>query len=183
MRQPTLFSTPMWTFNAPIPDGVKEWALGYKKANASVVISNRGGYQSQQNFNFNTFPYHEHVKNMMAEFTPFNEFAVVGWWLNINEKGDYNLTHTHPSTDLAAVWYITDNENALYFQDPLIQNRSNLYSNIFSQFGETATKAFDCKKGDLIVFPSDVHHGVEPHQLDTPRISIAFNMLVNNNHH
>ena len=33
MRQPTLFSTPMWTFSAPVPDGAKEWALGYKKAN------------------------------------------------------------------------------------------------------------------------------------------------------
>jgi len=174
--QPILFATPMWQFSAPVPDGVKEWALGYKKANASVVISNRGGYQSRMQ-NFNTFPYHEHVGNMMAQFTPFNEFAVVGWWLNINEKGNYNLTHTHPNTDLAAVWYITDNENALYFEDPLIQNRSHLYNNILAQFGQTANKALDCKAGDLIVFPSDVPHGVEEHKLDTPRISVAFNLL------
>ena len=97
MKQPILFASPMW-------------ALEYKKANASVEYSNRGGYQSNQNYNFNTFPYHEHVRNMLGQFTPFNEFMIEGWWLNVNEKGDYNLPHTHPGTDLAAVWYITDNK-------------------------------------------------------------------------
>ena len=52
-----------------------------------------------------------------------------------------------------------------------------MYNNILAQFGETATKALDCKAGDLIVFPSDVPHGVEEHKLDTPRISVAFNLL------
>jgi len=180
MQQPILFASPIWKFSEPVPKGSKEWALEYKNANPSVVYSNRGGYQSQQNFNFNAFPYHEHVRNMLWEFTPFNEFAIEGWWLNINEKGDYNLPHTHPGTDLAAVWYITDNERLLYFQDPLIQNRSNLYAHILAQFGEKANKAFECKAGDLIVFPSDIPHSVEQHQLDTPRISVAFNMLVKN---
>ena len=179
MQQPILFASPIWKFSEPVPEGAEEWALEYKKANASVEYSNRGGYQSNQNYNFNTFPYHEHVRNMLGQFTPFNEFMIEGWWLNVNEKGDYNLPHTHPGTDLAAVWYFTDIKRLLYFQDPLIQNRSNLYTNIFSQFGEKANKAFECKEGDLIVFPSDVPHSVEQHQLDTPRISVAFNMLVN----
>ena len=180
MQQPILFATPIWKFSEPVPEGAYEWALDYKKANASVVISNRGGYQSKQNSNLNAFPYKNHIRSMLGQFTPFNEFKVEGWWLNINEKGDYNLPHTHPGTDLAAVWYITNNERLLYFQDPLIMNRSNLYANIFAQFNEKANKAFECKAGDLIVFPSDVPHSVEQHKLDKPRISIAFNMVAGN---
>jgi len=184
MKQPEchpIYASTLWHFEEKLPEGTYEWALEYKKANASVEYSNRGGYQSRQQ-SLDKFPYAMHVRNMLGQFTPFNEFMIGGWWLNVNEKGDYNLPHTHPGTDLAAVWYITDNKKLLYFEDPLIQNRSNLYAHIFSQFGETARKAIECAAGDLIVFPSDIPHSVEQHQLDTPRISVAFNMLVNYNH-
>ena len=33
----------------------------------------------------------------------------------------------------------------------------------------------DGKKGSLIIFPSDIPHWVDSHDLDTPRISISFN--------
>ena len=43
MQQSILFATPIWKFSEPVPEGAYEWALDYKKANASVIISNRGG--------------------------------------------------------------------------------------------------------------------------------------------
>ena len=65
MQQPILFATPIWKFSEPVPEGAYEWALDYKKANASVVISNRGGYQSKQNGNLNAFPYKNHIRSML----------------------------------------------------------------------------------------------------------------------
>ena len=49
MRQPILFSTPIWMFPEQLPKGVYEWSLEYKRKELdSKIISNRGGYQSIQ---------------------------------------------------------------------------------------------------------------------------------------
>ena len=177
MQQPILFGTPIWKFSAPLPDGAKEWALEYKKANPSVVYSNRGGYQSSQNYNFNTFPYHEHVRNMLWQFTPFNEFAIEGWWLNVNEKGDYNLPHQHPGADLSLIWYITDNGGLLNFQEPHLMSRHGLYARGLLSGEDQNNKFVKCPAGSILIFPSDVIHRVEEHMLDTPRISVSSNLI------
>ena len=177
MKQPILFATPLWTFKNPLPKGAYDWALKYKKENPeSVVISNRGGYQSKQQ-GIDVCPYKDHLEFILHQFQPFREFVIDGWWLNVNMKGDYNLPHTHGDADLAAIWYITDNEGLLYFQDPLITSRIVLYSTILSAWNDRPNKSIKCSAGDLLVFPSDVPHRVEEHQLDSPRISLAFNMI------
>ena len=36
--------------------------------------------------------------------------------------------------------------------------------------------SINCKAGDMVLFPADVPHHVEAHQLESPRISIAMNL-------
>ena len=179
MKQPILFATPLWRFSNPLPKGTYDWALKYQKENPeSVVISNRGGYQSKQQ-GIDKFPYALYLRGILSQFEPFDYFSIDGWWLNINKKGDYNLPHTHGDADLAAIWYITDNEGLLYFQDPLLTSRITLYSRILSNWDDKPNKSINCRAGDLLVFPSDVPHRVEEHQLDTPRISVGINLVAN----
>ena len=65
MQQPILFATPLWTFNNPLPKGAYDWALKYQKENPeSVVISNRGGYQSKQQ-GIDKFPYALHLRGIL----------------------------------------------------------------------------------------------------------------------
>ncbi len=99
--------------------------------------------------------------------------------MNINKKGDYNLPHTHPGIDLACIWYITDNEGLLYLEDPLVNTRVKL-NYIIQQdpAGRLSRKRIFASAGDLLIFPGDIVHNVEEHILDTPRISVSFNMVL-----
>ena len=171
-----LFPTPIWHFkNLSLPEGAYEWALDYKEKNLpGVKKSNRGGYQSILNHP-NQFEYKEHLTNILRG-GEFKNFKVTTWWLNINKKGDYNLPHTHAHSDLSCIWYITNNEGLLYFEDPLQHTRQVLYDRIFSNWGESSNKNIECDAGTVLVFPSDLVHRVEEHKLDTPRISVSFNM-------
>ena len=96
MRQPILFSTPIWMFPEQLPKGVYEWSLEYKRKELdSKIISNRGGYQSIQK-PWEEFKYKDHIDQILTNrFPSYKKFFVTDWWLNINGKGDYNLPHTH----------------------------------------------------------------------------------------
>ena len=178
MQQPILFSTPLWIYPERLPQGAYEWALEYKRRESDFdILSNRGGYQSIQK-PWQEFRYKNYIDQVLTNrFPSYEEFFVTGWWLNINGKGDYNLPHTHPGSDLSAIWYITHNQGLLYFQDPQTFTRHVLYQRIFSNWGESPSKNIECDAGTLLVFPSDLEHRVEEHTLDSPRISVSFNLL------
>ena len=178
MNMHSLFSTPIWVSENSLPEGAYEWALEYKRKNPNKLqISNRGGYQSIQR-PWQEFRYKNYIDQVLTDrFPSYEEFFVTGWWLNINGKGDYNLPHTHPGSDLSAIWYITHNEGLLYFQDPQTFTRHVLYKRILSNWGEAPSKNIECDAGTLLVFPSDLEHRVEEHTLDSPRISVSFNLI------
>ena len=176
-KQHILFATPLWQITKLLPSGAYDWALEYQKKHNSVVLSNRKGYQSPSK-KWDEFVYKDYIEKSLLETIPgFNRFEITNWWMNINERGHYNVTHTHPNLDLAGIWYITDNDSELYFDDPLMTTRANLYERILEPLmGETTSKYLTCNAGDILVFPADVPHRVEEHIKDTKRISVSFNI-------
>ena len=173
MNSNILFATPCWHIqNQPVPEGAVEWALEFPKNNPGQKQSNRGGYQSQYlPFYGCNFPYEEHIKNLLAFFP---SYIIKEWWLNISGPGDYNVKHNHPDSDLALIWYITDNYGTLRLDDPNGFTRINLYKAIGGEYGYT--KGLYAKAGDMIIFPSDIDHFVEPYADNKPKISVAMNL-------
>ena len=176
IEKSNLFSTPIWRAPSKLPEGAFEWALKYKESNRSSIRSARGGYQSSPK-SFDDLPsvYAHHIFDTLKVILKGVGFELGGWWLNVNQKGDFNMKHTHPNHDLSGIWYITDNNNTLVFTDPLTHSRDALY-NSFNDMREGLL--IDAKAGEIILFPSDVPHHVEPHPYDTTRISVSFNMVL-----
>tara|TARA_B100000427_G_C15243345_1_gene478819 strand:- start:66 stop:641 length:576 start_codon:yes stop_codon:yes gene_type:complete len=176
IEKSNLFSTPIWRAPSKLPEGAFEWALKYKESNRSSIRSARGGYQSSPK-SFDDLPsvYAHHIFDTLKVILKGVGFELGGWWLNVNQKGDFNMKHTHPNHDLSGIWYITDNNNTLVFTDPLTHSRDALY-NSFNDMREGLL--IDAKAGEIILFPSDVPHHVEPHPYDTTRISVSFNILL-----
>jgi len=96
-------------------------------------------------------------------------------WLSLTKKGQSHHTHSHPNSVVSGVLYIRlapqdginfyRNEDLLWYE--LIPQEQNYY-NAYRFFIET-------RIGDLVLFPSNVKHGVKEVTDDTQRVSLAFN--------
>ena len=167
-----IFETPLWIFEREVPEGMPQWALDFKR---EVPIgrrrSNRGGYQSDSyDFLENLpFEYQDDIKDALKDLPAF---IFNNWWLNINYKGNHNVVHTHPNSDLSIVWNITDNYGLLNFRHPNAHERWKL----LKVLDREEERTINAKAGTIIVFPSDLIHYVLPHELESPRITISMNL-------
>jgi len=93
-------------------------------------------------------------------------------WVNITSSTDYNRVHNHKEVDLVFVLYLT--KGTLWIQNPNQRLRlDTVYKNIGSSI------SLDFNIGDMIVFPSDINHWVEPFDENYDRITIAGNLSIN----
>tara|TARA_R100001443_G_C3357506_1_gene178283 strand:- start:42 stop:614 length:573 start_codon:yes stop_codon:yes gene_type:complete len=166
-----IFSTPYWFIKGELPDNMYQWARKYESYTPSTLMSNRGGYQSEQKFGLNDMPL-EYIKHLEKKLLFLPKLQICNWWLNINYKGNYNASHTHPGADLALVWYITDNHNLLKLRDYHCHTRQALYS----QLGIGTGCDINALAGDIVIFPADIDHEVRENPFDEPRISISMNL-------
>ena len=171
MEPRNIFSTPLWIIKGDIPKGMFNWCKEYEQNTPSNNISNRGGYQSVLTNGIQNIPfeYSDYLKEKL-KFLPSFDFS--NWWLNVNYKGDYNVTHTHPLADLIVIWYMTDNHELLYIRNPLAHQRWGL----LNALNRDKEMCINATAGDIVIFPGDIEHSVEEHQLDDPRICLSFNL-------
>ena len=173
-----LFPTPYWYFRKPLPEGTYEWCLDIKRNdNDTEVRSNVGGYHSPTCSNFFSpdFPYLEHLQNSL-EGLPLFKFD--NWWINIQEQGDYNISHTHPGVDLSGIWFITPNNGTTIFENPQQHTRHFINEKFDDKDIFAQTSIITADAGDIIIFPSDLVHHVKSHKLESPRISVSFNINI-----
>ena len=183
-----IFPTPLWHIT-PEPydavllldlvDELYKGAYRIKEKYSSKNRSNRGGYQSP-NFSWNDFHpqgkkyVDEIIINQLIECHGTRDIKtshkVKSWWYNISGKGHWNIPHTHPDCNFALVWYLTPSDGLLVLMSPFPQRRTG----DIDKHGDHII--IDAKKGDIIMFPSDIIHYVKPNPKDTDRISISMNL-------
>ncbi|WP_119169287.1 2OG-Fe(II) oxygenase family protein [Algihabitans albus] len=128
-----------------------------------------------------------HARKLRAEVT-------MQAWANVTRRGNYNKIHDHPGWHLSAVYYVDAGEidpdappqsGWIEFVDPrgamgaeppgvdpdrpvrLPGRGGALFGNIF---------ALPPINGGLLIFPSWLRHWVHPYAGDAERISLAFNL-------
>ena len=181
-----LFATPVWHIGS-IPqqliDELYQGAYKIKERYESTTMSNQGGYQSPP-FSFDEFHPQgiEWIDSILVDVFDeikvnaawagkdyYEKIDVTTWWYNINGKGHWNMPHTHPGSDLALVLYLTDNsgdDGVLSFINPFSIRRIDGLSEF----------SLNTKKGDVLIFPSDVVHFVMPNKREEDRLSISMNL-------
>jgi len=162
-----LFPTPVWHIEgAPqqLIDELYQGAYKFKELYPSENRTNQGGYQSPP-FNWEAFHPQgiEYINKVVGDI--IGKPKVTEWWYNINSQGNWNLTHTHPGCDYALVLYLTDSDSLLQLINPHSMRINNQHYN-----------SIDAKKGDIIMFPSDIMHFVMPNKREEDRISISMNL-------
>ena len=180
MRRHDFFQTPIWIDKLNIDNNklINEMKI-FQKNNIGTSVSNAGGYQGQNFFN-------QELNDNILRTIPKNSkelnISHIHFWININKKGDYNIKHNHPSSDLSGVLWIKcpkkcgdiifDNPSNFQDSDTLesytqeFKNRTNFYNTYF----------FTPTEGRILVFPAHLNHRVSPNESHEDRISVSFNI-------
>ena len=115
---------------------------------------------------------HKFVTEIMAST---DKLVITQSWLNKNKKGESHHEHVHPNSMVSGVWYPQIHEEL-----PPIQFRSRTQRDISLQTEKyntfnSATFMLPMKRGELILFPSNLTHSVPINLTDQERISLSFN--------
>jgi uncharacterized protein (TIGR02466 family) len=177
----------MAEFNAEVTRRV----LAMRETTAGERHSNLGGWQSDSSFLSNLGePYASQLAGMFLQgvaaalgaLVEIGEMPatqpMVESWANVNERNDSNVPHIHPGNPWSGVYYVATEPNAcgeIYFVDPRVASLMSIHPT--NPFNITNPLVIAPEAGTMLVFPSFLYHGVHPYQGDSPRISVAFNLM------
>ena len=160
--------------------------LSYKTKNidSGTVKSNVKGWQSNQSIDLPEDLLETivvSVREYLLRLGFENPFRIDSAWININEEGSYNLAHSHPGSQVSGCFYIKVPKNSgnLVFRSPnpiqhffparVIKQYNNFSAGLWT---------IDSKDNLLVLFPSWLEHYVEQNNTKDDRISIAFNITL-----
>ena len=205
LRILSLFETPVYSMlipdHAALDEALREIILARRANVQGVMISNVGGWQSRQDMMgwggsaAATLAAHITrlcngvVSRMHAPDDPGVEWSCE-MWANVNEHGNSNQSHWHPGAFLSAVYYV-DNGYAgssnpalggeLVFIDPrmpyLRMRTPDLRHSGADGTADEQETWMRPRPGLLVAFPSFLSHSVRPYHGNGARISIAINMI------
>jgi len=193
------FATPIFRHHwpdaeaTPVNVGLKAEILARQAREPSAKLSNIGGWQSNPDlFNWKVPELQQlqrwidqaygAVMCQQLDTTRFkSRFTRIGW-ANVNESGHYNRTHIHPNAHWSGVYYVDMGQ-----PDPsLIHNGAielldpRPAVGVYTLPGVTTSGAgaLQPKTGMMLLFPSWLRHSVLPYRGQGPRITISFNLRV-----
>jgi len=104
-----------------------------------------------------------------------DKLVITQSWLNKNGKGESHHEHIHPNSMISGVWYPQIHEKL-----PPIQFRNSTQRDISLDIKNynlynSATFLLPLKRGELVLFPSNLNHSVPSNHSTEERISLSFN--------
>lgn len=181
------FPTPIWSGKVYTVnnDDVANYARHLQHKTPSVQKSNVGGWQSDSVRTGDNTQIDMLVTSLNNEIqtitkqTGLPDLELYNLWININRKGNYNVSHDHIGAVLTGVYYVeaTDNQgnirfdrsdSARYFLPDVPDNVQQNYFNSLACEYKSVTNA-------LYIFPAWLQHSVGVNLSDKERISISFN--------
>ncbi len=119
------------------------------------------------------------VSNLGWKDGTIEGFRVTQTWLNISEYREFHHPHIHPCSLLSGILYVTE-PSTTNFYIPSIYSLPRVLS--ADKRTTNLMTTVKCRKGDLIIFPSYILHGVEENKGHNPRITLAFNSWFSGNY-
>jgi len=194
-RSAKLFATPalahVWADAAELNGLLRDAILAHEQTRPSVELTNVGGWHSEIGRLEFCGAAGERLLHRMLEMTEEatrrlfadsgREMEPMSWtlsaWANVNRAGHSNRMHAHPGATWSGVYYVDAGGeakgSALYMSDPAPARTGAFFPDLASNV------LIRPASGLMVVFPSYLQHGVQPHRGDRPRISIAFNARKN----
>ena len=184
---PTIVSDLKLPAFSSIKDSLIQWIYNYKENTEGVAKSNRGGWQSPDDF-WTEESFKEFYDYMSVGFSMWNSaysgysYSISNMWINVNKPGDYNTLHVHPLSKMSGCFYIKvpENSGSIIFECPSYYVNFNLHKSINSeladQFNFYSSWCMNPYEGTMLFFPPHLQHEVATNRSNEDRITIAFNL-------
>ena len=103
-----------------------------------------------------------------------NEFIITTSWFTHTKDGKFGNFHNHSNSMFSGVFYFTDDNSSIKFQN---FNKNTSFNIIPKEFNVFNSSSWEIKppKGTILLFPSEVYHYVNISNKD--RKSLAFNIV------
>jgi len=158
-----------------------------EQSNNGRYLSNRGGFQTYDlDHKKNKEIIEIAIKNTLQiikknYFFKKIQIKIDNIWINKNPKMAVNLPHIHPRSNFSGVIYIRvpeqDGELVFYRGD---KASCMMGEQIFTNKDFASSCNVKPEEQMIVLFPSHFEHMVHPHFQDINRISISFNIRVEN---
>ena len=114
----------------------------------------------------------------------YEEFFFTESWLNISSKGGYQKVHNHSNSIISGTLYLKSEEK----HPPLEFRKQKMEFEPFISLTEhykkgnpntASTLGFPCTQDTMLVFNSHLYHGHDASQVESERVGLSWNGLVN----
>tara|TARA_B100001996_G_C18413200_1_gene497703 strand:- start:40 stop:648 length:609 start_codon:yes stop_codon:yes gene_type:complete len=180
-----VFSTLIWMEESCIDnDSLLKECYKHRETTSTNHFSNIGGYQGDDFGN-------KELENFIIKNIPKSKFnkirsAETYSWVNINPKGSRNYRHHHFTLNknhlFAGVYYVKvpENSGSIIFHDP---RGSLIHTSMDMKYllgASPPVYEVKPKAGECYYFPTWLEHEVTENLSEEDRISIAFNLYIDN---
>jgi uncharacterized protein (TIGR02466 family) len=159
-------------FNVEIPKTIINDSDTYQGQN-SKILDNPIFFELKQKLQ-------EELNNYVKQIFDYTcEIYITHSWINLNPSGTGHAAHTHTNSVFSGVYYLIvppDCGPGLTFYNPrtpmfnFIPNENNMYN--------SSSWNINVSAGDLLLFPSEIYHGVNKNKSQSPRVTLGFNTFV-----
>lgn len=103
------------------------------------------------------------------------KFKIIHSWGNKSEKGQSHHGHAHPYSVISGTYYLTTSKEGgeTWFQYPATK-----WAQLFLSYDQYLYKVVRPEAGKLILFPSNIYHGVDPNKDEATRYTISFDTFI-----
>ena len=114
----------------------------------------------------------------------YEEFFFTESWLNVSEKGGYQKIHNHSNSIISGTLYLQSEKD----HPPLEFKKQKMEFEPFISLTEhykkgnpntASTLGFPCIQDTMLGFNSHLYHGHDASQVESERIGLAWNGLIN----
>lgn len=184
-----IFQIPVYSvyINTLNLEELKNYCFKQQKQDSGRIISNRGGYQSNDVNLKNKIlkplikEIEQHSLNFARPIVNEEPQKISNLWININSHNNTNIAHNHPDADISGVFYINTPKDCgnIVFKHPAFDLLSYYNTNQKVSNWTTYNSSeweLEANEGIMYLFPSWLNHYVLPNNnKKEERISMSFN--------
>lgn len=186
-----LFATPVWGFdlpedqagpiNARLLDLLERWFTPRPDLKPGETWQTTHDLHEREEF-APLLPFVQGAVDSVLETLAVRDRAwlITGCWANINPAGGFHPPHIHPNNLISAAYYlkIPREADAIVFHDPRPQAQLLKPVSTRAVPEMQAEIQIEAKPGRMVLFPSWLRHSVRPNYGNEERVSISFNVML-----